>query len=230
MERSGKSIDNLSKKPQMSKLGEWLNGSSKPTLRQLENFATSTFTPFGYLFLSAPPHEQLPIPYFRTLTGDPVFRPSPNLIETVQIVKRRQDWIREYLIEEGSEQLKFVASTRATNQHVDVARKISHELHMTSEWAAKYPTWTDALSGLRQKIEEIGIFVTVNGVVGNNTHRRLDPLEFRGFVLVDEYAPFIFVNNADGKAAQMFTLAHELAHIWLGKSAAFDLRQLVPAR
>ena len=229
MERSGKSIDDLSKKPQMNKLGEWLSGSSKPTLRQLEHFATATFTPFGYLFLSAPPHEQLSIPYFRTLTGDSVSRPSPNLIETVQIVKRRQDWIREYLVEEGGDPLKFVDSARETDQHVDVARKIRHELHVTPEWATKCRTWTDALSGLRQKIEDIGIFVTVNGVVGNNTHRLLDPREFRGFVLVDEYAPFIFVNNADGKAAQMFTLAHELAHIWLGRSAAFDLRQLAPA-
>ncbi|MPN34693.1 hypothetical protein SDC9_182187 [bioreactor metagenome] len=82
---------------------------------------------------------------------------------------------------------------------------------------------------LFQKVEDIGINLMVNGVVGNNTHRKLDVNEFRGFVLIDEYVPLIFINGADGKAAQMFTLAHELAHIWFGVSAAFDLRHLQPA-
>ena len=66
-------------------------------------------------------------------------------------------------------------------------------------------------------------------MVENNTHRPLNPDEFRGFVLTDNYAPYIFINGKDFIAAKMFTLAHELAHIWLGKSAAFDLQFMRPS-
>lgn len=62
---------------------------------------------------------------------------------------------------------------------------------------------------LRHHAETLGVTIVINGAVGNNTHRILDPEEFRRFVLTDEYAPLVFINNADGKAAPMFTLAHE---------------------
>lgn len=226
LDRSDKSVEELSKKPNTKKIDEWLNGNSMPTLRQLEQFAAATFTPFGYLFLSDPPREEVSIPYFRTQSAGSVLRYSPDLIKTVQIIERRQDWIREYLIEDGADPLKFVGSAGQEDSYVETAGKIRKELGVTREWAANCRSWKDALKKLREKIEDVGIFVNVNGIVGANTHRPLDPQDFRGFVLVDDYAPFIFVNSADGKAAQMFTLAHELAHVWLGRSAAFDLYAL----
>lgn len=211
------------------KLSEWLQGESRPTLRQLEAFAKATSTPLGYLFLSEPPQERLPIPYFRTLGDKPLQHASPDLLEMVQTMERRQAWMREYLMEQGYEPLGFVRSARVTDDPEGIAHHIRETLNLFQGWARQHSTWNGALEKLRETIEEASILVALNGIVGNNTRRKLDPNEFRGFVLVDAYAPLVFVNRADGKAAQMFTLAHELAHIWLGSSAAFDLRELQPA-
>ena len=226
IERSGR---HAMVKDRFPKLGEWLEGASAPTLRQLEEFARATATPFGYLFLDQPPRESLPIPHFRTRTGRSPCQPSPDLLEVVYALQRRQAWLREYLESEGEEPLTFVRSATPREPPESVAARMRDALGLGPDWAQSQPTWTDALVELRRRMEGAGITVVVAGIVGNNTRRKLDPAEFRGFVLADEYAPFVFVNGTDGKAAQMFTLAHELAHVWLGSSAAFDLENLEPA-
>lgn len=226
LERSGKAAE---LKQRFAKLSEWLEGISQPTLRQLEDLAKATATPFGYFFLAEPPEERLPIPHFRTLGDESPRRPSPDLLETVQTMELRQAWMREYLIEQGQEPLPFVRSAGIQDEPRQVAKEIRRVLGLVETWAAEKSTWEAALRELIRRIEDTGILVVVNGVVGNNNRRKLDPTEFRGFVLVDEYAPLVFVNGADYKAAQMFTLAHELAHVWFGRSAAFDLREFRPA-
>lgn len=227
VQRSGQPSEIERKFP---KLTAWIKGESQPTVRQLEDLANATATPLGYFFLSEPPDERLPIPHFRTGDDRQDFRPSPDLLETVETMERRQAWMREYLIEQGQEPLPFVGTAKLTDEPGRVARHMRDTLGLAEGWAADQPGWTGALRELQRRIDKLGILVVVNGIVGNNTHRKLDVKEFRGFVLVDRYCPLVFVNGADGKAAQMFTLAHELAHIWFGSSAAFDLRELQPAR
>jgi Zn-dependent peptidase ImmA (M78 family) len=227
LDRSNLTEDSLVKK--FPKIREWISGAVRPTLRQLESFAKATRTPFGYFFLDNPPDERLPIPHFRTIDDEEFSQPSPDLIDTVHTMQRRQAWMREFLLENGEEPLSFVGSSNPAEDPVSIADKMRRLLGFGSQWAASYSGWTHALRVLQNAMEDIGILVVVNGVVGNNTRRGLNPAEFRGFVLVDDFAPLVFVNGADGKAAQMFTLAHELAHVLLGSSASFDLRGLQPA-
>ncbi|HDS84096.1 MAG TPA: ImmA/IrrE family metallo-endopeptidase [Phycisphaerales bacterium] len=227
LDRSGLTVEDLQNK--FSKIKQWFSGQNQPTLRQLESFAKATSTPLGYFFLETPPEEQLPIPYFRTIRGDKSCRPDADLLETLRTMQQRQSWMREYLVEQGIDKLPFIQSAKRDESPVSIAERIRLLLGFDEEWASVHSTWTEALKTMRETMEAVGILVVFNGIVGNNTHRKLDPDEFRGFVLVDEYAPLVFVNGADTKAAQMFTLAHEIAHIFLGSSAAFDLRQMIPA-
>jgi Zn-dependent peptidase ImmA (M78 family) len=226
LERSGRVAD---VQRQFPKLTEWTRGVSAPTIAQLEKLAKATLTPLGYFFLEAPPEDRLPIPHFRTIGDESLHRASPDLLETVYTMERRQAWMREYLVQKGHERLRFVRSGQPTAEPGRIAAEIRHLLGLEDGWARDLPSWSPALTLLRNVMENAGILVVVNGIVGNNTRRKLDPDEFRGFVLVDDYAPLVFVNGADFKAAQMFTLAHELAHVWIGSSAAFDLRNLEPA-
>ncbi|MCX5662154.1 MAG: ImmA/IrrE family metallo-endopeptidase [Planctomycetota bacterium] len=211
------------------KLGLWLAGEDAPTLNQLEQFSKATATPLGFLFLKSPPVERLEIPHYRTLNDKIVRAPSTELLDTLHTMQRRQAWLHDYLLEEGREQVSLVKCANPKENVNVVAGRVRDLLKLESNWAAQSRTWSDALRVLQDAMSEAGIVVVVNGVVGNNTHRVLDVEEFRGFVLVDNYAPLVFINGADSKSAQMFTLAHELAHVAFGSSAAFDLRQMQPA-
>jgi Zn-dependent peptidase ImmA (M78 family) len=196
----------------------------------LERFASKTMTPLGYFFLDSPPEEKLPIPDFRTVADAAVDRPSPNLIETIQTMQRRQAWMREYVIDDGQGPLELVGSAKKAQNIVSLAARIRESFGLNPDWAERLATWEDALRMLRSSAECIGILVAMGGVVGLNTHRVLEPDEFRGFVLCDEYAPHIFVNGNDSKSAQMFTLAHELVHIWVGQGGLFNLINTLPHR
>ena len=226
-DRSDKDRDELANR--FPKLPRWMSGEESPTLTQLEQFSKATSTPLGFLFLKTPPVEPLPIPHYRTFDNKTISAPSTELLDTIYAMQRRQAWLRDYLTDENQERIALVNCSKQNDTPPSVAKRLRELLQLEVNWASKQATWTDALRTLRDAMGQAGVVVAVNGVVGNNTHRPLSVEEFRGFVLVDEFAPLVFVNGADVKSAQMFTLAHELAHVAFGSSAAFDLRQMQPA-
>ncbi len=219
-ERAGFSVDDLAGK--FNKLPEWERGDIQPTLRQLESFARKVHIPLGYLFCSFPPKEILPISDFRTIESESIKRPSPELLEMVYACELRQDWYREYALAEQLPEHEFIGSISIKTPTTYAAKLISDTIDFGIETRQTSPNWIEALRSFRRKVDDAGILVMASGIVRNNTHRRLDVQDFRGFALSDSHAPLIFINSNDTNAAQIFTLAHELAHLWLGNSALTD--------
>lgn len=200
----------------------WLSGDSQPTLKQLEDFARLTHVAFGYFFLPQPPALALPVPDFRTLRDEALAEPSSDLLDTLYLCQQRQEWYRDHARVHGLPALPFVSSASVHDAPEVVAQNQRETLGMTTEARRQLPTWADALRQMIAKAEDAGVMVMVSSVVGSNSHRKLNVSEFRGFALTDNLAPLVFLNGADSKAAQMFTLAHELAHVWLGATGVSD--------
>lgn len=227
-ERAGLTCEDLERK--FPHLADWERETAQPTLKQLEAFAKTTRAPIGYLFLLEPPVETVPIPDYRTSGNTRIGRPSPDLLDTLYVCQQRQEWFRNYARSMGEQPLVFVGSAQVEDDVVSTAAHIRAALGFDVDVRRQMPTWEAALRHFIAQADAVGILVMCNGVVHNNNYRHLDPDEFRGFALADPLAPLVFINGADTKAAQMFTLAHELAHIWLGQSAVSDAQpSTVPA-
>lgn len=215
-ERSG--IDSEQLALRFPHLDKWESGEKTPTLKQLEDFSKAVHLPFGYLFLQSPPEEPLPIPDFRTFDNRAVTRPSPNLLDMIYACQERQGWYKEFAQVTRQPAYDYIGSVNTSAAIEDVAQKIRTEIGFDLNARRACSTWTDALRLFIQQSDQAGILVMVSGVVMSNNTRKLDPAEFRGFALSDRLAPLVFINGADTKSGQMFTLAHELAHLWLNAS------------
>lgn len=228
-ERAGLEVDHLAKKMDVKpdQIQDW-EKSGQISFARINKLAKKTNTPLGFLYLPEPASDQLPISDFRTLDNDLPESVNPDLLDTILMTERRQNWMRDELIEQGHESLTFVGSYSLDDSPENVANSIREYLSLDKTWAADTKDWQEARRYLCERAESAGIFVVINGVVGNNTHRKLKPDVFRGFALVDDFAPFIFVNGTDALSAQIFTLAHELAHIWIGVSGISNVNETHP--
>ncbi|WP_448653082.1 ImmA/IrrE family metallo-endopeptidase [Pseudomonas fluorescens] len=204
----------------LERLKKWEGGQSLPTFNQAQKWAAIVHVPFGYLFLRAPPPEHLPLPDLRTVGGVFPDEPSLNLMDTVRDVLRKQDWYLEYLQDHERAPLPFVGRFSSHSPIKDVVADIRRVLGVTDAFARM--SYEDYVRALVSGAEEAGILVMRSGVALGNTHRKLDVSEFRGFAISNPMAPVVFINSADAPTARLFTLMHELAHIWIGSTGVSD--------
>lgn len=195
----------------------WLSGERGPTARQFDDFATWTHLPASLLLADSPLEMSLPISDFRVGRSQRQPTPTGELLDTIRICQGRQDWFDDYAEEFGISPFRgelFDRGTSAASGGAWLRKQLAYEVAdrkslRTPEAARTY---------LIDSFEDLGGLTVVNSVVGNNTHRKLDPDEFRGFTLFSPNAPLVFINSADSKNGQIFSLVHEFAHVWRGDS------------
>lgn len=204
-------------KTDSEKVRSWEEGEARPTFKQAEKIAALLHIPFGFLFLPVPPAETLPIPDLRTQENALRDKFSADMLDLLRDVMFKHEWYRDYLDEHGAEPVPFVGRFGVDSPVDAIASDIRMALQ-TDAAESHHGTWEQYLAYLFNRCEELRIWIMRTGYVGSNTHRILKVSDFRGFAIADNLAPLIFVNGRDAKAAQAFTLAHELAHIWIGKS------------
>lgn len=218
----------LKDKPE--RLQAWERGEELLTFRQAQKLARVLYIPFGYLFLSQPPLTTLPIADFRTLPESQRGKLSPELEDVLNDARRKRDWLRERRIETGQKPLAFVRRFSTDTPARTISEDIRSVLDLPIPTARDAKTWDEHLRILVKNAEQAGIIVLQSGYVASNTHRTLSVKEFRGFALADPYAPLIFLNTKDSVNGRIFTLVHELGHLWTGTSGISNPEAALPEK
>ncbi|MHA1289210.1 MAG: ImmA/IrrE family metallo-endopeptidase [Candidatus Thorarchaeota archaeon] len=201
-------------------INAWEAGEKKPTIPQARNASKVYKRPLAVFFLPHPPKDFSTLRDFRKLPSNCPREFSTNLRFLVRQTHERQVWLSEYLREEGYPPVEGVGSASVSNKPLALAENIRNALGITYEDIRHCGSRGEALKVWIDASEELGIFVFQSG---NMQYEKIEIEEARGFALADEYAPFIFLNAQDAKVAQIFTLAHEIAHLWINESGVSNL-------
>ncbi|SFK05815.1 XRE family transcriptional regulator [Methylophaga sulfidovorans] len=199
---------------------QWEQGESQPTVNQAKKISNVLRIPYGFFYLPQPPHEEFPLPDLRTLGSLDAGPPSVDLIEIVREAIQRKDWYEDYLVEHGAQELEFIGKYSLQDNVSEVVNDIRQTLNVPIPSSG---TWDSYYTTLVKAIENIGVLVMRTGIVAGNTHRQLKVSEFRGFAISSKIAPLIFINSADAATARLFTLIHELAHLWINSSGVSNI-------
>lgn len=193
----------------VEKLKEWEDGINQPTIRQAQTLAKAYKRPFALFFLPDIPRDFQPLQDFRKSGSKSLTTSSIFIIREIQ---QKQAWLSDVYSDNQEEKLQFVGRYTINDNPQDVAKNILETLNINpSFYKSDNPIkeWIDAA-------ETNGVFISRTSFI--HSRLKLDSDELQGFAIADPYAPFVFVNSEDWNAPQLFTLVHELAHIWIAET------------
>lgn len=193
----------------MEKLALWEKGDIQPTIRQAQILAKAYKRLFSILFLPEVPKDFQPLQDFRKNGSNPL---STSSIFIIREIQQKQSWISDSNKDNGEDKLPFVGKYSLNDNSEDIANDILQTLGIK---AGHYES-RNPIKEWIQKAESNGIFISRTSFI--HSRLKLDSNELQGFAIADPYAPFIFINSDDWVAPQLFTLVHELAHIWIAKT------------
>ncbi|WP_460178823.1 ImmA/IrrE family metallo-endopeptidase [Campylobacter concisus] len=217
IKRAGVSAESIHKKAE-----QWVSGKARPTFKQAVDIAKTLQIPFGYLWLKEPPKEQEIIPDLRTIGNGGLAQIPLELKTVVNDVKQKQEWFKEYAKTNGILKCEAIGRFKGSDDTQEIADDVTARLEI-QDLVDSGCDKDRMLKNLIEKIEKLGILVMRNSILRGNTKKKLNLDTFRGFAIFDEFAPLIFINTNDSKAGQIFTLMHEVAHLWIGQSGISDL-------
>jgi Zn-dependent peptidase ImmA (M78 family)/DNA-binding XRE family transcriptional regulator len=193
----------------VEKFKEWEAGASQPTIRQAQTLAKAYKRPFALFFLPEIPRDFQPLQDFRKSGSKALTTSSIFIIREIQ---QKQAWISDVYSENQEEKLPFVGRFSINDNPQKVAQDILTTLKINP---ASYKT-DNPIKEWIGSAETNGIFISRTSFI--HSRLKLDSGELQGFAIADPHAPFIFVNSEDWNAPQLFTLVHELAHIWIAET------------
>jgi len=208
------------------RLEQWEKGIGTPSFRQLTGIAKAYRRPVLTFFLPAPPKSDTSITDYRTLGDHSAdLAQSPEFAALVRRVEALQERVHEMVVEAGGAPVELVGSGTTNEPIKEAATSIREFIRFPLRQQQKINNGDRLLAELRKQIESVGVFVLMEGDLGSY-HSKIPPTVFRGIAISDKYAPFIVVNPNDSHAARVFTLVHELVHIWLGDTGVSNLNHL----
>jgi len=189
-------------------LNDWLSGTKKPTLRQLESLSQILKRPLAAFFLSKPPEEK-PLPRDYRMIPDKIGKFNNKTILAIRKARRLQRVSKELSENLKTEMETGIPSVNLSDNPNLIAEKYLEIFKINEETRKKWKSPYDAFNYFRNILEDRNIIVFKISMPTEDA---------RGFTLVEEVPPVIVVNSKDLPEAQVFTLLHEFGHVLLNKS------------
>lgn len=191
-----------------SKIEEWENGVSMPTLCQAKTLAKYYRVPFVYFYLPNVPlrTKRLDKIDYRTFgnVGD-VFEMSRELKWLLRDIEERRDTMLALYEADGQEVKPFTLRMDINDNRQKIVDAIRDLLEINYEKQIHFRKSEKFLGYCISKLEQKSFLIFQAS--------KIELKEMRGLSVAYDAFPIITLNRKDEPSARLFTLIHELVHI-----------------